>query len=298
MTGRRTMAAAHLRSQVEHGLRRGLERVRGSSPALVPEYPLALRSRWGWNAAPTLPGLAELLVEGSADYMPAVELALELGDWAQTIPRTAPGAGDPCWENDWWGTIDALVQCGFLRERDPALYVEIGSGFSTLFARRAISDFALRTRIVSVDPVPRAEVDGACDEVLRRPFQDVSEEILGRVQAGDVMLVDGSHVALMNTDATVFLLELLPRLPVGILVGIDDVFLPWDYPPQWTGRIYGEQYLLAAFLLGGGGGWRVRFPGWWVVEESSLAKRLDPLWPRVENRFGRHATSFWLERER
>ncbi len=108
--------------------------------------------------------------------------------------------------------------------------------------------------------------------------------------------MDGSHVALMNSDATVFLLELLPRLDRGVLVGIDDVFLPWDYPPTWTRRLYGEQYLLAAFLLGGAAGYTVRFPGWWIVECSELAAHFRALWPVVENRFGRHATSFWLER--
>ena len=70
---------------------------------------------------------------------------------------------------------------------------------------------------------------------------------------------------------------------------IDDVFLPWDYPPTWAGRVYGEQYLVAAHLLGGGAGWQVRFPGWWLVEESPLAERFTPLWAVVENRYGRHA---------
>jgi hypothetical protein len=100
----------------------------------------------------------------------------------------------------------------------------------------------------------------------------------------------------MNCDATVFFLEVLPRLPTGVLVGVDDVFLPWDYPPTWIRRIYGEQYLLASYLLGGASGFAVRFPGWWLVECSPLAKRFDPLWAVVENRFGRHAGSFWLER--
>ncbi len=110
------------------------------------------------------------------------------------------------------------------------------------------------------------------------------------------MFLDGSHVALMGSDATVFFLELLPQLPAGVVVGIDDVFLPWDYPPTWNRRMYGEQYLLAAFLLGGGAGATIRFPGLWISRCSELGRRLDPLWPIVENRFGRVAASFWIER--
>lgn len=290
--------SAGVRRELERTLRRGLERTRGSSPALVPEYPLDLRARWGWGGAPVLPAVADLLARESAGYERAIEAALGLREWARTIPRSEAPPGVPCWENDWWGTVDALVQCGYLRARDPALYLEIGSGFSTLFARKAIADFGLRTRIVSIDPAPRAEVDACCDEVIRRPLQEVAGSLAGRMSAGDIVLLDGSHVALMNCDATVFLLELLPQMPAGVLVGIDDVFLPFDYPPGWSERIYGEQYLLAAFLLGGADGWAIRFPGWWVVEGSPLASRLEPLWPLVENRFGRHATSFWLERER
>lgn len=278
-------------------LRRALERTRRSGPALIPEYPLPLRARWGWDRS-VLEPVRELLAAAVADYERMVEDVCQLHDWARTIPRTATRPGEPAWENDFWGGIDALVACAALRSRDPATYVEVGSGFSTRFARRAIQDFGLRTRIVSVDPDPRDEVDELCDEGIRRRLDEVDMTLFTDLQPGDVVLLDGSHVALMNCDATVFFLEVLPRLPAGVLVGIDDVFLPWDYPPTWIGRVYGEQYLLAAYLLGGASGFTVRFPGWWLIECSALATRFDGLWPTVENRFGRHAGSFWLERTR
>jgi Methyltransferase domain len=284
----------HARDAADWLLRRGLERLRQSGPALVPEYPLALEPRWGWDGAGELSAVAELLRDGSAGYDEAIADACALLDWARQIPRRSDSG--PCWENDYWGSIDALVQCAALRRRNPAVYVEIGSGYSTLFARRAISDFSLRTRIVAIDPAPRAPVGDACDELLRAPLQDAPADAFDRLGPGDVVLVDGSHVAMMNTDATVFFLELLPRLPEQVLVGIHDVFLPWDYPASWSARLYGEQYLLAALLLGGGAGFKVRFPGWWVVECSERRDAFAPLWPVVENRFGRHATSFWIER--
>jgi hypothetical protein len=283
------------RTVADQALRRGLERLHASSPALVPEYPLELRARWGWDEAPPLAPLASWFEQRREDYEDAIADVCELLEWARGVPRSAPPPGQPCWENDWWGTIDALVQVDALRRRDPVLYLEIGSGFSTLFARRAIRDFGLRTRIVSVDPAPRREVDACCDEVIRRPLQEVAGSLAGRLAPSDIVLVDASHVALMNSDATVFFLELLPQLPPGVLVGIDDVFLPWDYPPSWWSRIYGEQYLLGAFLLGGAGDFTVRFPGWWLNECSPLAARFEALWPVVENRFGRHCTSFWME---
>jgi hypothetical protein len=264
-------------------------------PAIASEYPLRLRARWGWGEPP-LGTVAELLARGEPGYEQAVDDAVALADWAAGIAREPTEPGEPAWENDYWGTVDALVQCGALRRRDPALYLEIGSGWSTLFARKAVTDFGLRTRIVSIDPEPRADVDERCDEVVRRPLEECDLTVFDRLEAGDVVFFDGSHTALMNSDATVFFLEVLPRLAPGVLVGVDDIFLPADYHDTWADRIYGEQYLLAAFLLGGALGWTVRFPGWWVVEHSPLAERFAPLWPVVENRYGRTASSFWLER--
>jgi hypothetical protein len=285
-----------VKAAADRMLRRALESLRGSRPALVPEYQLNLRARWGWGSPP-LATVAERLSANAAGYEEAIKGACDLREWARGVPRLEAGGGEPVWENDYWGGVDALVQCAALRHRDPAVYVEIGSGFSTRFARRAIRDFGLRTRLVSIDPQPRAEVDQLCDEVLREPLENVELELFSALEPGDVVLLDCSHVALMNTDATVFFLEVLPRLPSGVLVGIDDIFLPWDYHPSWTGRMYGEQYLLAAQLLGGASGWLLRFPGWWIVECSPLTERFDALWPVVENRFGRHALSFWMERE-
>jgi methyltransferase family protein len=276
-------------------LTRSLERLRRSGPVLVPEYRLEPRARWGWGAHQLEP-VRDLLEAGAAGYEEMAEDTCGLLEWARTIPRTAAGRDEPAWENDFWGGLDALVQCAALKRRDPAIYLEIGSGFSTRFARRAIKDFDLRTRIVSIDPEPREDIDAICDELVRRRLDQVEEAVFERLSAGDVVLLDGSHVALMSTDATVFFLEVLPRLPAGVLIGIDDIFLPWDYPPSWTGRGYGEQYLLAAHLLGGGSGTAVRFPGWWLVEDSPLSGRFDRLWPVIENRFGRRCASFWMEK--
>ncbi len=289
------MSSTRASTLAQRALRRALARLARSGPVLVPEYPLDVRARWGWGASP-LRAVEERIAAHPEGYTELVEDVCSLHEWAATIARTSSNGREPCWENDFWGTVDALVQCAALRRRNPPLYLEIGSGYSTLFARKAIEDFGLRTRIVAIDPEPRTEVAHVCDRVIRGRLEDAWPGEFSELSADDIVLFDGSHVALANTDATVFLLEILPQLPVGVLVGIDDVFLPWDYPPGWETRAYGEQYLIAAQLLGGGEGWRLRFPAWWLVEHSELGKRFEQLWPIVENRFGRHAGSLWLER--
>jgi hypothetical protein len=277
-------------------LTRILQRAAGRAPVIIPEYDLDPRPRWGWDA-PASHAVGDLLAAGDASYEPAINGMLELTEWTSSVTRDpVPGSPAPSWENNYWGGMDAVALVSELRRRDPGTYMEVGSGYSTRFARRAIADFGLRTQIVSIDPQPRAEVDPLCDTVLRSTVEDLDPREFDRLQSGDVLLIDGSHMAFMNSDVAVLFLEVLPRLARGVLVCIHDVFLPWDYPPSWERRLYSEQYLVAAFLLGGANGWAVRFPAWHVTRASTLGDRLDPLWEVVESRFGRFASSFWMER--
>jgi hypothetical protein len=165
-----------------------------------------------------------------------------------------------------------------------------------MFARRAIEDHQLSTRIVSIDPRPRADINVLCDEIIRSPLEDTDLAVFHGLQPGDVVVIDGTHTAFMNSDSVVVFLEILPSMPPGVLVCLDDIFLPWDYPPTWGGRWYGEQYLLASALLFCASAWSVVFPAWYVTQESRLAGQLDPLWAHVMPAAGKYAKSFWMER--
>jgi hypothetical protein len=134
-------------------------------------------------------------------------------------------------------------------ETNPQVYFEIGSGNSTKFARHAMRAGDLKTKVISVDPHPRAEIDALCDKVFRMPLEESDHKIFSSLQAGDILFFDGSHRVFTNSDVAVFFLEILPSLPPGILVHIHDIFLPLDYPPEWNYRFYFGQYILAAMLL-------------------------------------------------
>ena len=166
----------------------------------------------------------------------------------------------------------------FLARHNPKRYIEVGSGNSTKFARRAIVDHQLDTRIISIDPHPRAEVDGLCDEVIRAPVEDVAAATFDILDAGDVLFIDSSHRTLMNSDVTMLFLDVLPRLKPGVLVQVHDVTLPGDYPAQWSGRHYSEQYLLAAYLLGRGPLLDIVLPCAFVSDDPELHGILAPVW--------------------
>jgi hypothetical protein len=175
------------------------------------------------------------------------------------------------------------------------LYLEVGSGTSTLVARRAIDDYMLRTKIVSIDPAPRRTVDAACDEVLRTPFETADLSVFNQLSSGDIVFIDNSHRALMNSDVTVFFLEVLPNLPSGVLVHLHDIFLPYDYPPVMSRRAYAEQYLLATAMLCGQTLFEVMHPGQYVIRDPELSQTTHSVWSRPELAAVQlDGGSFWL----
>jgi hypothetical protein len=71
-----------------------------------------------------------------------------------------------------------------------ACWIEVGSGDSTKFARRAIRDHGLRTSLTSVDPQPRASIDQLRDCVIRRPLEEVDTGLFEELQPGDFLFID------------------------------------------------------------------------------------------------------------
>ncbi len=72
----------------------------------------------------------------------------------------------------------------------------------------------------------------------------------------------------------VFFLELLPALPKGCVYGIHDIYLPYDYSTDFVERQYTEQYMLAAYLLGGGDGDTVELPTCYLTATGEFHKAI------------------------
>jgi hypothetical protein len=273
------------------------ERMSATTMATL-EYPFIPSARWGWGR-PGHRDLQDILAAGDEHYAEIMGRIKRRAADFDDIPRS-PGPGVFGWDNGYLPGLDALRLYDALLERRPALYLEVGSGFSTLFVRRAIDRNGLATRIESIDPSPRADVDSSCDVVHRQGLGEVDQSVFEQLQAGDMVFVDGSHTAFMGSDSVIALLEVVNSLPAGVLVGIHDIFLPWDYPPEWSQRWYGEQYLVAAFLLGGASRgdspWAVDFASFYVSRLTGLTGGDHPLWDVVGDPPGRVGSGLWLER--
>ncbi len=256
------------------------------------DYPVRPEARWGYGRPPH-PELALLIEAGRSRYEKTLSSLLELVDELAEIAFDAEGQA-PRWVNSYFQGLDAASLYGALVERRPATYLEVGAGHSTRFARHAIERHRLPTRIVSIDPTPRAALDGLSDVHIRQPMEDADGALFDALGPGDILMLDGSHRVLTNSDVTVFFTEILPRLPSGLLVYIDDIFLPWDYPPQLNDRWYSEQYLLAAWLLAGER-LEITLPNFWISTEPELHRILAPLWDRFTwAAVPTNGTGFWL----
>lgn len=214
------------------------------------------------------------------------------------IPRDATGTLAPFWNNPWFPPFDGATLYGLIAELRPRRFVEVGSGISTRFARQAVVDFGLTTRITSIDPHPHNPIDGLCDETIVRRMEDMPPEFWAGLAQGDMVFIDNSHRSFPGSDVTVFFTEVMPGLPPGVVYGIHDIFLPHDYPSAWNDRFYNEQYLLMTYLLGGGGGDQILLPVYWSGCQPELHGLLAPLWsqPGLFDGIATHGGAFWARR--
>ena len=145
--------------------------------------------------------------------------------------------------------FDSLAIYTMLALNKPNIYCEIGSGMTTLFAKQSIVDNGLKTKIISIDPEPRQFIDDVCDEIVRKPLENLEPEWFDQLNKGDVLFLDGSHRSFMNSDVTVFFIDILPRIKPGVIIHIHDINLPYDYPDSFKDWYWNEQYLLAVYLM-------------------------------------------------
>ena len=211
------------------------------------------------------------------------------------LERDASNDAAPFWNNPYFSWLDAMCLYGMVALRKPKRYVEVGSGNSTRFARRAIQDQKLETKIVSFDPTPRAEIGKVCDRWIQSGLESVDIATFGEVEAGDILFVDNSHRAFTNSDVTVFFLELLPRLKPGVIVHLHDIMLPADYPPEWAGRYYSEQYLLACYLLSEWPRLKILMANYFVSLDRELRELMMKLYRSVGFEVSHVGGSFWIE---
>jgi len=193
---------------------------------------------------------------------------------------------------------DAAVLYSMLRHLKPKHYVEVGCGYSSI-----VSSFALQRNqrdgaacdAVYADPEPRLPMDKVLTGgrlVLKR-VQDVPLEEFTKLQAGDILFIDTSHVLKIQSDVEQEIVRLLPSLAPGVWIHFHDVFTPYDYPEEWIRqpvRLWAnEQYALEC-LLSGGNRYQIEIPLHYLVRD--FPDQIRQFYPRGRTR----GQSIWLRK--
>lgn len=159
-------------------------------------------------------------------------------------------------DNPAFGWLDSRLLFVLLREWRPRRMIEVGSGYSTLLAADVNARFLSGAmELTCIEPHPpdflRGGVPGL-GRLIAEPVQRVSLDDFTRLENGDVLFIDSSHVAKTGSDVNHLLFEVLPRLAAGVRIHFHDIFLPHEYPPAWVldeNRSWNEQYAVRALLL-------------------------------------------------
>jgi hypothetical protein len=154
-----------------------------------------------------------------------------------------------------YGPIESqILHCAIRRYR-PARVVEIGSGVSTACMLNAIEhnvrDGAAATEVTCIEPFPRPELRRLPNvRHVEAPCQAVDAAVFESLGAGDLLFVDSSHAVKVGSDVVRIYLDIIPRLPAGVLIHIHDIYLPYLYSRHVLDTYFGwqETVLVAALL--------------------------------------------------
>lgn len=272
--------------------------LKGQYPILL-NYPVNPTPRYGYGKPPH-PELYEIINKNRPFYEKELEKFLSFTDFFRSIPLKRDKNLCPFWLNNWLPGLDAVALYSFLSLNNPSRYFEIGSGNSTLFARKAIIDHDLRTEITVIDPYAKAQMASICDRFIPYPLENIDVHIFDEMRAGDILFIDSTHRVFMNSDVTVIFLEILPRLSKGVLIEFHDILLPYDYPFKWRELYFSEQYLLGAILLARGNLFDIILPNYFISKDHELNEVAAPIWDgtlSIVKRYNwSHGWSFWVRK--
>ena len=170
-----------------------------------------------------------------------------------------------------------------LRSLKPRRLVEVGSGISTWYAKRALGMNAVPCEVTAIDPMPGYPPPPGVRH-LRRPVQEVDLGFLGGLEAGDVLFIDSSHGAV---EARFHVSSLLPRLRPGVVIHHHDLVYP--YAPRFP-----EEEVVLDFYRGHAGDFEVLTGLAWI--RARHRESLERLVPSFRILPGRSPGSLWARR--
>ncbi|HJU93400.1 MAG TPA: class I SAM-dependent methyltransferase [Pyrinomonadaceae bacterium] len=261
-----------------------------------------LSDRWGYHIRPIhyyepLPDFRAITAEQikrkrtfpAIDFRIDEQLALlqELSAYREELAKL-----EFDFNNEFFSGFDAAAYYSLIRHLQPRRIIEIGGGYSTRIAQKALAANQLGT-ITCIEPYPEQRLASAQVELITKRVEEIDVDFFSCLEANDILFIDSSHTVKFGSDVCYEFLEILPRLARGVWVHVHDIFFPHDYPADWLMNrrlALNEQYLLEAFLAFSTT-FSVQLANYWLcLEHLDDAARL---WSNASTH---GASSFWMKR--
>lgn len=207
--------------------------------------------RHSLNEERYLPGI-DFNEEEQIDFLAGFCYQSELKD----IPREGALPGEFQFHNGVFESGDAEYLYSIIRKTRPRMIIEVGSGQSTLIAKKAVQrnlleDSQYTCRQICIEPYENIWLQETEITLIRERVECVEKSLFEQLGAGDILFIDSSHMIRPQGDVLTELLQIAPLLRSGVFVHLHDIFTPRDYPASWLFEhhlLWNEQYLLEAFL--------------------------------------------------
>jgi len=196
--------------------------------------------------------------------------------------------------NHYFSGFDAAVYYSLIRHLKPRRIIEIGGGYSTQIAGKALAANE-KGKLTCIEPYPEPRLNGARSsiELIPKRVEEMDADFFSSLAAGDILFIDSSHTVKFGSDVCYEFLEILPRIAPGVWVHVHDIFFPHDYPAEWLIErrlALNEQYLLEAFLSFNNQFQVALANHWLCLDHVDDASRL---WPDASSD---RSSSLWMKR--
>ena len=196
--------------------------------------------------------------------------------------------------------LDRTTLFCMLRHFKPKTMVEIGAGESTYVAEAALKENGNGVEHIVVEPYRASSVPGYIT-VIEKEVQVLAFATYDALTENDVLFIDSSHVTMPYGDTVTELITILPRLAPGVIVHVHDIFLPFDYMPNWgtdseKNKLYTEQWLVALMLYGAESEWEVLWGSRLMMQEHADAILKMPAYPLRSGQTKPNGGSLWLRK--
>jgi len=177
----------------------------------------------------------------------------EVVDIAITKECLEDGINDYYYENPAFHGMDAIIYYYMIRYFKPKRLVEIGCGYSTLIAAKAVLLNKV-TEFVCIEPYPPAFINEqvpGINKLITKFIQDIPIAFFEALESGDILFIDSSHVSKTGSDVNYIFLRVLPKLKQGVIIHFHDILIPYEVQADWVKDLrlfWNEQYLLHTLL--------------------------------------------------